>query len=362
MIRALASVLAALAVAAVLPVSAAAQDRGLEVVAELEQPPGNVAVTPGGQVVFSQHQFYGPEHRVVTLTDEGVEPFPNETWATPPGRDGKGLHAVLGLVADQRGIVWMADNGAPQPRIVAWDTRRDRLHRVITLPRHAAPKGSFPNDLAVDPAHDALYLADFGGPEPALIVVDLETGHARRVLAGHETVVPEDVDMTVEGGVVTQGASADAEPARVGVNPIAIDPSNTWVYYGAMNGTKVYRVRAADLLDAELSREELAARIQTYGDKPVSDGITIDADGNVYITDLGHNAVGVTRPDGTYDRLIRDDRLLWPDGFAMGPDGHAYVTVNQLHRAPFLNKGKNTAEPPYYVMRFEPVGRAVVGR
>lgn len=361
MIRSIARALT-LALPAVLLAGAVAAEPELEVVAELEQPPGNVTVTPDGQVIFSQHQFFEPRHRVVTLTDDGVTPFPNAAWATPPGPDGTGLHAVLGIVADQRGIVWMADNGAPQPRIVAWDTRRDELHRVITLPRHAAPEGAFPNDLAVDLAHDALYLADFGGPEPALIVVDLDTGHARRVLAGHETVVPEDVDMTVEGRTVTQGANADAAPARVGVNPIAIDPTNTWVYYGAMNGTRVYRVRATDLLDAGLSREELAGRVEVYGEKPVSDGITVDADGNVYITDLGNDAVGVTRPDGSYERLIRDDRLSWPDGFAAGPDGHVYVTANQLHRSPFLNNGENAAEPPFHVLRFPATGRTVVGR
>jgi len=361
MIRSLARALT-LAVPAVLLAGGVAAEPDLEVVAELEQPPGNVTVTPDGQVIFSQHQFFEPEHRVVTLTDDGVQPFPNKAWATPPGPDGKGVHAVLGIVADQRGIVWMADNGAPQPRIVAWDTRSDSLHRVITLPRHAAPEGSFPNDLAVDLARDALYLADFGGPEPALIVVDLDTGQARRVLAGHESVVPEDVDMTVEGRTVTLGAGSDAEPARVGVNPIAIDPTNTWVYYGAMNGTTVYRVRADDLLNPALDREALAARIEVHGDKPVSDGITVDVAGNVYITDLGNNAVGVTRPDGSYERLIADERLLWPDGFAAGPDGHIYLTVNQLHRSPFLNKGENTAAPPYYVVRFDALGRTVVGR
>jgi sugar lactone lactonase YvrE len=334
----------------------------LETVAELMTPPGNVAVTPAGDVITSQHQFYQPDYAVVRHTANGPEPFPNKTWASPPGPQGRGMHAVLGVVADQRGIVWMADNAAPAPRIVAWDTRTDSLHRVITLPRHAAPKGSFPNDLAVDVARGALYMADFGGPEPAIVVVDLATGQARRVLAGHESVVAEpDQPVRVGGEVVTMGTNDEAQPAKVGVNPITIDPSNTWVYYGPMSGTSVYRIRAEHLA-ADLGDAALADRVRRYGEKPVSDGITVDNDGNVYVTELNAGAVGVTRPDGRYERLIDDERIEWPDGFAAGPDGHIYLTVNQLHRSAPLNRGDETAEPPFYIFRFDGVGQVVPGR
>lgn len=353
----------ALLLTVIVTAATAAAAAELEVVAQLEQPPGNVAVTPQGTVIFSQHQFFDPRYRVMHLRDDGSPaPFPNEAWATPPGPDGRGLHAVLGVVADQRGRVWMLDNGAPQPRVVAWDTREDRLHRVITLPDHAAPEGSFPNDAAVDLAREKLYLADFGGPQPALIVVDLATGHARRVLAGHRSVTPEDVHIVIDGRTVTTGVGDQASAARIGVNPIAMDPSNTWVYFGAMNGTQVYRIPAAALADPDNDHGDLAAKIQAYGRKPVSDGITVDTAGNVYITDLEGKAIGITHPDGRYTRLIEDPRLQWPDGFAMGPDGYTYVSVNQLHRAPFLNRGENTARPPYYILRFRPESAAVVGR
>jgi sugar lactone lactonase YvrE len=343
-------------------VTATTSAADLEVVAELDTPPGNVAVTPSGAVITSQHQFYSPEIAVVRHGEDGAEPFPNRTWATPPGPDGRGMHAVLGLNADQRGIVWMADNGAPAPRLIAWDTRDNSLHRAITLPDHAAPEGSFPNDLAIDVARGMVYFADFGGPEPALIALDLESGQARRVLACHASVVPEDDQpVRVDGEVVTMGTGEDARPARVGVNPITIDPTNTWVYYGPMSGTSVYRVRSADLA-AGLSDNELAERVERYGDKPVSDGITVDNDGNVYITELNAGAVGVTRPDGSYERLINDERIQWPDGFAAGPQGYIYLTVNQLHRSAPLNKGDNDAAPPFYIFRFDALGEVVPGR
>lgn len=50
----------------------------LEVVAELEQGPGNIAVTPDGRLIISQHPIYRPEIRVIELLPDGtVRPFPN---------------------------------------------------------------------------------------------------------------------------------------------------------------------------------------------------------------------------------------------------------------------------------------------
>ncbi len=75
-------------------------------------------------------------------------------------------------------------------------------------------------------------------------------------------------------------------------------------YYGSIHRTSVYHVRATDLLDRSLSKEELAGRVERYGEKAPSDGISIDGAGNVYVTDLQNNAIGVTTPDGGY-------RVLW---------------------------------------------------
>jgi sugar lactone lactonase YvrE len=338
--------------------------QALEVVAELQEAPGNVAVLPGGRIVMSLHQFYEPEYRVVELHADGsTTPFPNEWWATPPDASGIGLQAVLGLRADARGRVWLLDNGASVPRLVVWGTRGDRLERFLPIPWPATRAGSFHNDLAVDLLNDAVYIADIGGDEgPALVVVDLETGFSRRVLAGHPSVQAEDVPLVIDGREVTLTGADGTSPARVGVNPITIDPSFTWVYWGAMHGTSLWRAKAADLADLGLPSDELAARVERYGDKPVSDGISIDVAGNVYVTDLAAGAIGVTGPDGAYRVLYEDERLSWPDGISAGPDGWMYVTVNQLHRSAPLNGGTDASIPPYYLMRFRPLAAAVVGR
>ena len=336
----------------------------LEVVAELPQqhPPGNIAVTPDGRLIMSQHQFYGTDFKVVeVLPDGSVLPFPSPDWSSPPDANGIGLNNVLGIRADGNGVVWMLDNPGDggSGRLVGWNTRTDSLHRLIYLAPPLIPEDTFLNDFAVDLYHDAIYIADTaGGSNSALIVVDLNTGYARRVLEGHPSMQPEDIPIIIEDKIVTLGG----QEARIGVNPITLDPSNEWVYYGPMSGRSLYRIRTVDLLEPSLSSADLAARVERFGDKPISDGITIDGGGNVYVTDITRNAIGVVDPTGEYRLLYQDVGLSWTDGFGFGPDNHIYVTVNQLHRSPALNQGEDLSQPPYYLLRFPAIDAGIVGR
>ncbi len=337
---------------------------GLEVVSEFprDYPPGNIAVTPDGRLVMSLHQFYGTEFKVVEVLPNGsVQPFPNADWASTPDENGIGLNNVLGIRADGDGVVWMLDNPGEggTGRLVGWDTRSDRLHRIIYLAPPVIPDNTFLNDFAVDLYHDAIYIADTaGGSNSALIVVDLQTGYARRVLEGNPSMQPEDIALVVDGTTTMLGG----QEARIGVNPITLDPSNEWVYYGPMSGQSLYRIRTTDLLDTSLSPEALAAQVERFGDRPISDGITIDGGGNIYISDITHDAIGVVDPSGAYQVLYQSEDLSWADGFGFGPDNYIYVTINQLHLSPALNQGEDRSQPPYYLLRFPAIEAGIVGR
>ncbi|MEO1509523.1 MAG: hypothetical protein AAFU84_17935, partial [Cyanobacteria bacterium J06633_23] len=105
-----------------------------------------------------------------------------------------------------------------------------------------------------------------------------------------------------------------------------------------------------------------ADKVERFSDKPISDGITIDAGNNIYITDITQNAIGVVDPDGAYRLLYQDEALSWADGFGFGPDNYIYVTVNQLQNSPALSQGIDQSQPPYYLLRFPSVDAGVVGR
>ena len=338
----------------------------LEIVAEFpaEHPPGNIAVTPEGRLIMSQHQFYGAPLRVVEVLEDGsVTAFPNEVWSSEPNSQGIGLNTVLGLRSDENGIVWMLDRsaGEGQPgKIVGWDSENDELYQVIYLPQPIIADSPFLNDLAVDLDHNAIYITDTAsGDDSALIVVDLNTGFSRRVLEGDVSTRPEDIPIIVDERII----NVEGEPAKIGVNPITVDPDNEWVYYAPMSGTSLYRIATADLLDPDLTPEELSSRVERYGDKPICDGITVDGSGNVYITAITDNAIGVVDATGEYQTLYQDNELLsWTDGMAFGDDDYIYVTVSQLQNSPPLNNGRNSSQPPFYLVRFPALESGEVGR
>jgi sugar lactone lactonase YvrE len=329
----------------------------LEVVAELDQGPGNITVTPDGEIIVSLHQFYKPELRVATVGDDGqLTPFAAAA----------NLNSVLGLQADANGVVWLLDNamrnGTPR-RLVGWHATGDRLVADIDLTGVTTDR-SFLNDLAVDTGRRTVYIADpAGNTDAAIIVVDTASGAARRVLEGHESVMAEAIDLVIDATPVRIRAEDGSEiRPRVGINPIALDRSGEWLYYGPMHGRSLYRVRSADLRNRELSAEVLASRVERWADKPICDGISLDAAGNIYLGDLASNAIGVIGPDRHYRVLIADPRLSWVDAFSYGPDGYLYTVANQLHRSAVLNGGVAATRPPYLILRFRPLATGTIGR
>jgi sugar lactone lactonase YvrE len=232
------------------------------------------------------------------------------------------------------------------------------------LPFPITLKDSFHNDLAIDTQRQKVYISDVGTQQTsAIVVVDLETGAARRVLQGHRSVRFENVSLTVEGKRTTRlNPDGTLSESRLGINPITISPNNEWVYFGAMHSRSLYRIRASDLADEKME-SSLGSKVERYGDKPVSGGITVDFDGNVYITDLEGSAIGVTSRDGRYRRFITDPKILrWADGLSFGSDNYVYVVVSKLHLSPPFNGGKNETSPPYFVARFKGLASSQVGR
>ncbi|MFK7959816.1 MAG: L-dopachrome tautomerase-related protein [Phycisphaerales bacterium] len=336
--------------------------------ATLTDTPGNLAVSPDGRVFVSMHPFGEPSGARVFEIDPSRPPAPFPPgWSGPRTGAAPGIASIIGIECDADGRLWMLDAGGPDapPRVVAWDLSTNALHAVVDLPRPVSREASFIQDLAIDLNRGRIYLADaaIGGTpetgEPALIVVDLATKSARRVLEGHRSVMPEDVDVTVAGIPAT---FADGSRPRVGVNPIEIGPNDEWVYFGAMNGRSLYRVRAAALADDSLPAAELGASVERHGDKPVSDGIGVDVAGNVYVTDLEHGRITITTPDGRSRPFTGGPPLAWPDGMSGGPDGWMYVVVNQLHRHPALSGGEGTPVRPFEIVRFRPAAPLPLGR
>ncbi len=341
-----------------------------EVVAALDTVLGNIAVSPAGRVFITYHPEADPVVKVAEISAGSTSrPYPDEAWQ-------ERFQSPQGIKLDTKGRLWVLDhgkNGFGRPALYGFDIKNGSLvHEFAFGSEHGVGWGSHLNDLSIDDEHDFIYVADTSSyrMNPALLVYDVAARRARRVLEGDRSVVAEKVDMTVEGAKIT----LLWVPIRVAVDSIVLDLANEYLYYGPLSGTRMYRVAAAVLRDPDLSAGEIAQAVEDYGPKPVSDGITIDRDGNIYITAIEDHAVTVLRPhlDGTADAaaadasrqatMVRDPRLIWPDGLSFGPDGWVYVTDSQLNRVLFHGQRSIDKLGPHYIYRFRGLAEGQPGR
>ncbi len=353
--------------ASAFPLSAA-EKSSYEIVKRLDAAPGNITVTVDGRIIVSLHQFYQPKYSVVEVVNDGnLTPFPNPEFNDRSQISQKvRLDSVLGIRSDSKGLVWMLDNGMRSnttPKLVAWDSRLNKLHQVIELPIPVSVKGSFVNDFAIDEQRQRIYIADpANGSDAAFVIVDLDKKTSRRVLQGHSSLVPEPYDLEIDGkAVAMKTADGTVIKPRIGVNPITLDYNGEWLYFGPMSGKNLYRLKAQVLADMTTNDVELGKHIERYSDKPLSDGITIDNANNIYLGDLAANAIGVITPDRHYRRIAENKELAWVDSFSFGAGRELYAVVNQLHRSAVLNAGEKTAKPPFLILKINALDKGVPG-
>ena len=333
----------------------------LEVVAALDAPLGNVAVSAAGRVFITYHPLASPKVKVAEILPDGSSvPYPDAAWQSKAD----GFQTPQGIAIDSRDRLWVLDhgkNGFGTPSLIAFDIATGEQAHRHDFTRDEAGWGSYLNDLSVDADGGIVYIADTANFNfnPALLIYDIGAGGARRVLQDHHSVKEEPVDMIVEGEKVTLFGLM---PLRVAVDSIVLSLDGETLYYGPMSGTTLYRIPTSALRDEDMDDAQLALEVEAFAPKPLSDGITIDREGNIYLTAIEDRAIVVLRPNREALTLIRDDRLVWPDGLSFGPENWIYLTDSQLNRIMFKPKDEVARTAPHHLYRFTALAPGLPGR
>jgi sugar lactone lactonase YvrE len=338
--------------------------KGIEVVANLPLPPGNVAVSKNGRVFFTFHPEADPPIRVAELVGGEAVPFPDAAFQKS---DNSTVHfqTPLALRIDRQDRLWVLDYGnfgiSGQPRILAFDLKTKQLIDQFDFPSDVAGMLSMLNDFQVDPQGRRIYIAETSlfRRRPALIVYDVENHRARRLLERHPSVMPKDYlinaagrDMTIFGFLTL----------KIGVDSIALDKQGRWLYYAPVSDDRIYRIETRDLNDEALNADALGTKVEVWGRKTLSDGITMDVEDNIYLSDMEHSAILKLGPDHSLVTLLKDKQLRWPDGFSFGADGWLYVTCSALQQVILRSQGAIRSAAPYQIFRFKPGVAGVPGQ
>jgi sugar lactone lactonase YvrE len=334
----------------------------LEKVADLDYPPGNIAVAPSGRVFFTYHPDGAPPANVMELV--GGKPVPYPDAASQPEGAAPRFDTVLSMRIDAQNRLWTLDHARyarGTPRLLGFDLATNSVVHDYAFPSPVTPFLAMLNDFQVSPDATKIYIAEANPirQNPAIVIYDIVAKTSRRLLENHPSVRA--------GRYVTQAPGRDMiilgfYNMRIGIDSIALDTRGEWLYYGPFTGDRLYRIRTADLNDTSLTAEALAAKVEDYGPKTLSDGLTMDEHDTVYISDPEHSAVLTLGPDRRLNTLLKDDRLRWPDGFSFGPEGWLYVTCSSLHHVLFVSSSHMRAHAPYQIFRLKPGAMGVAGR
>ncbi len=313
-----------------------------------------VGVSTRSGRIFVNFPYWSDNHSISVAEIVNGQPkaFPNDEW-NKAGPAGSHFICTQSVVVDDQDNLWVLDPAAPKmqeivkagPKLVKIDLATNQVVQTIPFGEDMAPKKSYLNDVRIDTRTNTAFITE--SANGAIIVVDLKSGKARRLLDGHPSTQPEkDLKLVIDGKALID--QQKKIPPQIASDGIALDLKNGYLYYHALTAHTLYRIKTSFLTDEKIAEKELELKIENVGQTPAPDGMLEGLDGSVYLTDLEGSAIVRWDPESKrVERVIADKRLLWPDTLSWGSNGEIYVTASQIENMPRFNNGKSTRTEPY---------------
>ncbi len=341
----------------------------LEVVATFDGPmPTGVTVSHKGRIFVNFPRWGDPvDFTVAELKDGKPVAYPDAEFnRLDRDHPESGLVSVQSVVVDPRDRLWILDTGSIEfgptlpggPKLVGVDLTTNKVFKTISFPDDVALKMTYLNDVRFDlrkGKEGVAYITDSSlkGPN-GIIVVDLASGKSYRRLHDHPSTKAVTDFLPIVEGRPLMNRPKEGKPTHlsIGSDGIAIGHDGKYLYYCPLASRHLYRVATDALLDEQAKEEEVARAVEDLSDRGfASDGLESDDRGRIYLSDYEHNGILRRTPQGDYETLVHDPRVLWPDTLSVARDGYLYFTANQLHRQKLFHHGEDLRRKPYVLFR-----------
>lgn len=352
-------------------------------------------------------QEYNYHIKVAELTSQTTfSAFPSEEYQNH-------IISCLSVRIDSKNRLWILDYAQHgirgNPKLIAF-----KLDETLTNPDHSAPNAAVPdsqkatphdvkvieysfpkavagfgsmlNDFVIDPSGAFVYIVDTSiiATTPALLVYSVQHNNSARMLSAHESMFGESLFLNVFGKYLIRFGPFGL---KINADSLALDRKGDFLYYGPLTSSKLFRISTSHILTymrlcferglrtlPSSMHDNLPSFVERVNvSKPVTDGLTTDALGNIWFTGVEQGAIYVGTPTKNpaidpdakekdkgvaafstthlhMRKVVESESLLrWPDGFSFGPRG-LYVSASVLH-VPFARLGKVQQFAPYHIMR-----------
>ena len=344
--------------ASLMPALAAIANPGLVAVAESSSMIWNAVAVVDKDIYVAGPRWAGSRGPAVARLDAQGRPIPYPDAAWNDWREGadptKSFVNVNAIHSDGQGFLWIVDTGSPEfggdplpggAKLVQVSVTTNKVGRIISFGPDIALPGSYADDVRFH--GDFAYVTDAG--RPGIIIVNLASGAMRRVLENlPQTTARDDRPIVVDGVTVI---APNGKPLQVHTDTMEVSPDGHWLYFGTLEGPW-FRIATESLDDFNIPAKTIAAEVESWADLPPVGGTAIDANGDLYFSDLATNALKVRTADGHMTTLVQDKRLHWVDAPFIDNQHDIWLPVPQLDRTAIFRDGKSEVQWPIVLYRF----------
>ncbi|KAI9148966.1 hypothetical protein HJFPF1_11010 [Paramyrothecium foliicola] len=307
---------------------------GLTLALTVDAATQGIAISPSGRKFLTQRYSTTLAPRIVELLSDNITSvlYPNAAWnsynSSDPNVDPRNTFVNIdGARLGPDGRYWVVDGGSPtiagSSKLVGINIANNTVDRIFYM-QDILPDSTFIID-DVRFNGEIAYLADV---QASLIILNMTDSTAVQVLKDDPSAIgnfPLSYNHTFVPGY-------GGPTLSVGLDQIEVSPDGVFLYYQACQGG-LYRIET-NYLNAALTNATLAASLgdltEPFAFTPSTGGSTIDADGNIYISDTNSLAIVKVTPEGVNTVLVQDDALVWTDLMWVDSDKNLWLPASQM--------------------------------